>query len=75
MKHNILVTGGAGFIGSHVIDKLILDGFSVLNLDKQTYAANLRNLAHHSDNPSYKLVVGDISIELLFEWLFLKRVT
>jgi dTDP-glucose 4,6-dehydratase len=66
----VLVTGGLGFIGSHVIDKLILDGFSVLNLDKQTYAANLRNLAHHSDNPSYKLVVGDISSENLLEEIF-----
>lgn len=56
----ILVTGGAGFIGSAVV-RLALDrGFSVVNFDKLTYAANLDNLNGWSDKPGYSFVEGDI---------------
>lgn len=58
----ILVTGGAGFIGSCFIRLLIAEraGVDVLNFDKLTYAGNLENLAAVSANPRYRFVRGDI---------------
>ncbi len=57
----ILVTGGAGFIGSAVCRHLIRDkGVSVVNFDKLTYAANLDSLRSVADSPNYAFVQGDI---------------
>lgn len=59
---NILVTGGAGFIGSNFI-KLILskeEGHKVVNLDLLTYAGNLENLKEIEDHPDYRFLRGDI---------------
>lgn len=57
----ILVTGGAGFIGSALIRHLIQNTeHVVLNLDKLTYAGNLESLAPVDDNPRYRFVQGDI---------------
>jgi dTDP-glucose 4,6-dehydratase len=57
----ILVTGGAGFIGSNfVLDWLAAGGGPVVNLDKLTYAGNLKNLASVEANPAYTFVHGDI---------------
>ena len=57
----IIVTGGAGFIGSAVVRHLISKGDShVLNLDKLTYAGNLESLASVAGNPAYQFVQGDI---------------
>ncbi|MCP4071300.1 MAG: dTDP-glucose 4,6-dehydratase [Hyphomicrobiales bacterium] len=57
----ILVTGGAGFIGSAVCREIIANtDHSVVNVDKLTYAANLTSLASISDNPRYKFVQLDI---------------
>ena len=61
---NFLVTGGAGFIGSAFIRLLLQDssrGFSVVNLDKLTYAGNLENLAGIAHDPRYRFVHGDIA--------------
>jgi dTDP-glucose 4,6-dehydratase len=58
----ILVTGGAGFIGSNFV-RMVLSEQSdcfIVNLDKLTYAGNLENLADFADNPNYKFVKGDI---------------
>ena len=58
----LLVTGGAGFIGSEFI-RLVLGldkGYTVINYDKLTYAANLTNLSSVARNPSYTFVKGDI---------------
>lgn len=57
----ILVTGGAGFIGSHFIKQVIASNYKVVNLDKLTYAGNLENLREIEDNPNYEFVRGDIA--------------
>jgi dTDP-glucose 4,6-dehydratase len=58
---NVLVTGGAGFIGSnHVRHLLAHTGDRVVNLDLLTYAGNLENLAGLEDHPRYRFVRGDI---------------
>src|SRR5688572_20746348 len=57
----IVVTGGAGFIGSALCRHLIENtGHSVVNLDKLTYAANLTSLKRIDNSPRYELVKGDI---------------
>ena len=56
----LLVTGGAGFIGSAVVRRAIGDGDDVLVLDKLTYAGNLASLAPVAANPHYNFVRADI---------------
>jgi len=56
----ILVTGGAGFIGSAVVRRAIQDGHQVVNLDALTYAACLENVAPVADNPNYAFEMADI---------------
>jgi dTDP-glucose 4,6-dehydratase len=56
----LLVTGGAGFIGSAVVRQAIRDGHSVINLDALTYAACLDNVASVADDPKYTFVHADI---------------
>jgi dTDP-glucose 4,6-dehydratase len=65
-----MVTGGAGFIGSNFVQMLLdeQDCF-ILNLDKLTYAGNLKNLAGYIENPNHKFVRGDICDGKLVEKL------
>ncbi|MFZ1661647.1 MAG: dTDP-glucose 4,6-dehydratase [Paracoccaceae bacterium] len=56
----LLVTGGAGFIGSAVVRRAIGQGLSVVNLDKLTYAGSLTNVAEVSDSPRYAFEHADI---------------
>lgn len=74
MKKNILITGGAGFIGSHVIRYLVNHYlcYKVVNLDKLTYAGNLENLSNIEENPNYEFVKGDIYDASLLNELFNK---
>lgn len=60
--HNILITGGAGFIGSHVIRHFInkYPDYNIVNLDKLTYAGNLENLRDIENHDKYTFVKGDI---------------
>ena len=59
---NILITGGAGFIGSHVIRHFVnrYPNYRIINLDLLTYAGNLLNLNDIEDKPNYTFVKEDI---------------
>lgn len=59
----VLITGGAGFIGSNFIHYILskYNDYQVINLDKLTYAANLDNLKDIEDNKNYKFIHGDIA--------------
>lgn len=72
-KKTILITGGAGFIGSHVVRYFVnkYPNYEIVNLDLLTYAGNLLNLADIEDKPNYTFVKGDIcdytSVQELFK--------
>ena len=61
-KRNIIITGGAGFIGSHVVRLFVnkYPEYKIINLDKLTYAGNLANLKDIEDKPNYRFVKMDI---------------
>ena len=71
-KQSILVTGGAGFIGSHVIRLLVnkYSAYKIVNLDLLTYAGNLDNLTDVANAPNYTFVKGDICDGPMLEKLF-----
>lgn len=61
-KKNLLITGGAGFIGSHVIRRFVSNypNYNIYNLDALTYAGNLENLKDIEHNTNYNFIKGDI---------------
>ena len=61
-KRSIIITGGAGFIGNHVVRLFVnkYPEYKIINLDKLTYAGNLANLKDIEDNPNYRFVKMDI---------------
>ncbi len=70
----ILVTGGAGFIGSNFINHVLStrDDYEIINLDKLTYAGNLENLKPSEGKQNYHFVKGDITNNELVDYLFKK---
>lgn len=68
----ILITGGAGFIGSHVVRRFVNNypEYQIVNLDKLTYAGNLENLKDIQDRPNYRFVKADITDALEMNTLF-----
>ncbi len=69
---SILITGGAGFIGSNFIEYFLnkYKNYKIINIDKLTYAGNLNNLKEVEDNPNYKFIKGDICNRELVEFIF-----
>jgi dTDP-glucose 4,6-dehydratase len=72
---NILITGGAGFIGSHVVRLFVskYTDYHIFNLDKLTYAGNLANLKDIESRPNYTFVKGDIVDAAFIQELFSKH--
>ena len=68
----IIITGGAGFIGSHVVRRMVnrYPEYQIINLDKLTYAGNLENLKDIEGSPNYRFVKGDIVDASFIDELF-----
>ena len=75
MKKNILITGGAGFIGSHVIRLFVnkYPDYMIYNLDALTYAGNLENLTSVENKENYTFIKGNIIDEVFIERLFQEK--
>ncbi|MBM3442899.1 MAG: dTDP-glucose 4,6-dehydratase [Bacteroidetes bacterium] len=76
MQRKLLVTGGAGFIGSHVVRRLVAryPSYQILNLDALTYAGNLENLRDVEASPNYQFVHADITDEAAMDRVFADHV-
>lgn len=74
MGKTILITGGAGFIGSHVVRLFVnkYPEYKIVNLDALTYAGNLENLEDIKDAPNYEFIKADITDEKFIPELFIK---
>ena len=70
MAHNILVTGGAGYLGSIMVPELLAAGHKVTVLDNFMYGQN--SLAHVCNNPNFNVIHGDVRIESVVKPLMAK---
>ena len=68
----LLITGGAGFIGSELIRRLVINypNYEIVNLDSLTYAGNLENLSSVEDKSNYRFIKGDITDQEFIDKLF-----
>src|SRR5439155_23391121 len=75
MQKNILITGGAGFIGSHVVRLFVnkYPGYKIINLDALTYAGNLENLRDIENKPNYFFEKGNILDADILQAIFSKH--
>lgn len=75
MMNKILITGGAGFIGSHVVRRFVnkYPNYQIFNLDALTYAGNLENIIDIDQQPNYTFIKGDITDEAFIFELFEKH--
>lgn len=71
----IIITGGAGFIGAHVVRRFVnqYTDYKIINLDKLTYAGNLANLKDVENRPNYQFIKGDITDKGFIDELFEKE--
>ena len=71
----LIITGGAGFIGSHVVRRFVNEypDYQIINLDKLTYAGNLANLKDIEDKPNYRFIKADITDSQLMLDIFEKE--
>ena len=71
-KKTILITGGAGFIGSHLVRLMVnkYPDYHIINLDKLTYAGNLENLSDVEDKPNYTFIKGCITNQAFIDSIF-----
>ncbi|MDQ7947709.1 MAG: dTDP-glucose 4,6-dehydratase [Pedobacter sp.] len=71
----ILITGGAGFIGSHVVRRFVnrYPSYEIVNLDALTYAGNLANLTDVEDKPNYRFIKADITDHSVINDIFKKE--
>lgn len=72
---NILITGGAGFIGSHVVRRIVKNypNYKIYNLDALTYAGNLENLEDIENEPNYEFIKADIVDKAAIETIFVEK--
>ena len=67
----ILITGGAGFIGSHLVDYFVENyNYDIVVLDNMGYAANFENIKYHIENKSIKFILGDITNYAIYSKIF-----
>jgi dTDP-glucose 4,6-dehydratase len=66
----LLITGGAGFIGSHFVRRMVNNGHDVINVDSLTYAGDLANVRDVEDAPNYEFICADIANETAMASLF-----
>ena len=73
--HSILITGGAGFIGSHLTRLFVTKypHYNIVNLDVLTYAGNLENLKDIEDKPNYSFIKGNITDLELIKSFFINK--
>ena len=72
IRKKILVTGGAGFLGSHLCEKLLNDGAEVICVDN-FYTGNKQNVIHLLENPFFEILRHDITFPLYLEVLIHHR--
>jgi UDP-glucuronate decarboxylase len=66
IRKKVLVTGGAGFVGSHLCDRLLRDGNEVICLDNY-FTGQKQNIVHHIDNPYFELIRHDVTMPFFIE--------